>query len=114
LKRNTSNDCGAFLKSYETFNSISQNSRKAVYGRGLGWYGLPQVPKSRQGIDPRIEMDCMDEYSKYPNQLPSMKFGCVRLRIRQRGYFIALYHFQEAINTMVNATSHHSHPRSTP
>jgi hypothetical protein len=94
LKRNTSNDCGVFLKSYETFNSISQNSRMAVYGRGLGWYGLPLVPKSRQGIDSSIEMDCMDENSKYPNQLPSMKLGCVRLRIRQRGYFIALNQVQ--------------------
>jgi len=41
-----------------------------------------------------------------------MKLRKPYLKIRQRGYSIALNHVQYAFNTIVNATSHHSHPRS--
>jgi hypothetical protein len=41
-----------------------------------------------------------------------MKLRKPYLKIRQRGYSIAINQVQYAFNTMVNAISHHSHPRS--
>ena len=45
---------------------IPQNGRKAVYSRMTGWYRLLLLPKLRQGIDPKIQMEHMDKNSKWP------------------------------------------------
>ena len=46
---------------------IPKNGRKAVYGRLTGWYRLLLLPKLRQGVDPRFQMEHMDKNSKWPN-----------------------------------------------
>ena len=45
---------------------IPKNGRKAVHGRMTGWYRLILLPKLRQGVDPRIQMEYMNMNSKWP------------------------------------------------
>lgn len=45
---------------------IPQKGRKAVYSRMTGWSRLLLLPKFRQGVDPRFQMEHMDKNSKWP------------------------------------------------
>jgi len=45
---------------------IPKNGRKAVYNRMTGWSRLLLLPKFRQGVDPRLQMEHMEKNSKWP------------------------------------------------
>jgi hypothetical protein len=45
---------------------IPKKGRKAVYSRMTGWSRLLLLPKFRQGVDPRFQMEHMDRNSKWP------------------------------------------------
>jgi len=63
---------------------IPKKGRKAVYSRMTGWSRLLLLPKFRQGVDPRFQMEHMNKNSNGPSY--SMGPSALRDRIERLKY----------------------------